>query len=54
MMYWPRSLYQGLKLDEIVNRHWQITGCSAVSGAGLVDGVDWIVSDVASRIYMLD
>ena len=24
------------------------------SGQGLVEGVDWIVSDIASRIYMLE
>jgi ADP-ribosylation factor-like protein 2 len=45
---------QILKLDSIVKRHWNIVACSAVSGQGLVEGVDWIVSDIASRIYMLD
>jgi len=36
-----------------VNRHWSIRGCSAVTGEGLVDGMDWMVDDVASRIFML-
>lgn len=35
------------------NRHWSIRGCSAVSGEGLVEGMDWMVDDVASRIFML-
>ena len=28
-------------------------GCSAVEGAGLVEGVDWIVSEVASRMFLM-
>ncbi|KAG6551219.1 hypothetical protein Mapa_007145 [Marchantia paleacea] len=36
------------------SRHWQIVGCSAVTGEGLLDGFDWLVSDIGSRIYMLD
>jgi ADP-ribosylation factor-like protein 2 len=35
------------------NRHWTIRACSAVSGVGLLDGMDWIVSDIADRIFML-
>ena len=35
-------------------RHWQIQACSAVTGGGLVDGIGWIVGDVASRIFVLD
>uniref|UniRef100_A0A7S2V1M1 ADP-ribosylation factor-like protein 2 n=1 Tax=Fibrocapsa japonica TaxID=94617 RepID=A0A7S2V1M1_9STRA len=34
-------------------RHWSIAGCSAVSGQGLLQGVDWIVDDIAARIFML-
>ena len=35
------------------NRHWSIRGCSAVTGEGLKEGMDWIVDDIASRIFML-
>lgn len=35
------------------NRHWSIMGCSAVTGEGLVEGMDWMVDDIASRIFML-
>ena len=35
------------------NRHVSIRGCSAFSGEGLVEGVDWMVEDVSSRIFML-
>lgn len=35
------------------NRHWQILSCSAVTNVGLENGMDWIVSDIASRIFMM-
>ena len=44
----------GLREDlSFRNRHWSIRGCSAVTGEGLVGGMDWMVDDVASRIFML-
>lgn len=36
------------------SRHWQIISCSAVTGDGLIEGVDWIVNDIAGRIYMME
>lgn len=36
------------------SRHWNIVGCSAYTGEGLLQGFDWLVQDIASRIYMLD
>ncbi len=44
----------GLREDtSFLNRHWFIRGCSAVTGEGLVEGMDWMVDDVANRIFML-
>lgn len=34
-------------------RHWTILACSAVTGAGLAEGVDWIVQDIAARIFVM-
>ncbi|CAK9031895.1 ADP-ribosylation factor-like protein 2 [Durusdinium trenchii] len=34
------------------SRHWEIHPCSAVTGEGLVEGVDWLVDDIASRIFL--
>ena len=49
------SLLQVLKLEAMdKTRHWQIVGCSAYTGEGLLEGFDWLVQDVASRIYVLD
>lgn len=43
-----------LQLDGVSTRHWRIGACSAYTGKGLIDGVDWIVRDIASRIFMYD
>jgi len=48
------DIAQLLDLQSIHSRHWKIQSCSAVTGSGLLDGVDWIVSDIAARIFMLD
>lgn len=48
-------LSQVLNLEAMDNsRHWEIIGCSAYTGEGLLEGFDWLVQDIASRIYMLD
>eukprot|EP00906_Rhabdomonas_costata_P033878 RCo047707 len=48
------AIYEALDLKTITNRHVNILPCSAVLGTGLVDGVDWIVQDIASRIFVMD
>ena len=43
-----------LKSDALTSsRHWEIRGCSAVTGEGLVEGIDWMVKDISSRIFMM-
>ena len=44
----------GLGGEAFAKRHWQIHACSAVTGAGLVEGVDWMVQDIASRIFLAE
>lgn len=48
------EIQEALKLDEIKTHHWAIQACSAVTGANLLEGMDWIVDDIASRIYLMD
>ncbi|KAI5082993.1 hypothetical protein GOP47_0002736 [Adiantum capillus-veneris] len=51
----PAEIAKVLNLEAMDNsRHWQIVGCSAVTGEGLLFGFDWLVSDIASRIYVLE
>jgi len=42
----------GLKSDIFARRHWAVHAASAVTGEGLVEGIDWMISDIASRIFM--
>lgn len=42
-----------LKSQQFASRHWNIVGCSAVTGEGLAEGVDWIVGDIGARIFMM-
>ena len=50
------EIREELGLDQIsaTKRHWRIEGCSAFTGAGLASGVDWLISDIASRVFMYD
>ncbi|CAG7725069.1 unnamed protein product [Allacma fusca] len=43
-----------LNLDDIKTHHWQIVGCSAVTGEHLLEGIDWVINDIAARIFTLD
>eukprot|EP00588_Corethron_pennatum_P011795 CAMPEP_0194267052 /NCGR_PEP_ID=MMETSP0169-20130528/1729_1 /TAXON_ID=218684 /ORGANISM="Corethron pennatum, Strain L29A3" /LENGTH=187 /DNA_ID=CAMNT_0039007855 /DNA_START=215 /DNA_END=778 /DNA_ORIENTATION=- len=44
----------GLDTDPaFTSRHWSIFGCSAMTGEGLLGGMDWIVDDISSRIFMM-
>jgi len=50
----PDEIAQELRLSSIGNRHWNVQVCSAWTGDGLDQGFQWIVRDIASRIYMYD
>ncbi|KAF5270852.1 hypothetical protein FQA39_LY08297 [Lamprigera yunnana] len=43
-----------LELDKIKTHHWTIVWCSAVTGENLLRGIDWLVDDIAARIFTLD
>lgn len=40
--------------EKASNRHWNVVRCSAFNGTGLVDGINWIIEDISSRIFMFD
>lgn len=48
------SMPQALRLHEIRTHHWSIVACSAVTGENLVEGLDWIVNDIAARVFIDD
>ena len=43
-----------LELDDIKTHHCQIQACSAVTGEQLLDGIDWMTTDISSRIFTMD
>mmetsp|Transcript_7808 Transcript_7808/g.11783 ORF Transcript_7808/g.11783 Transcript_7808/m.11783 type:complete len:187 (-) Transcript_7808:96-656(-) len=45
--------YLELGSERYSTRHWAIVPCSAFTGSGLINGVDWIVDDIRNRIFML-
>jgi hypothetical protein len=44
-------IHQVLGLPDITSHRWLVQPCSAYSGVGLVEGVDWLVKEVAGRLY---
>ncbi|XP_072295389.1 ADP ribosylation factor like GTPase 3, like 1 [Eucyclogobius newberryi] len=43
------EIAEGLNLHTYRDREWQIQACSAVSGEGVQDGMNWICSNIANR-----
>ena len=50
------ALHGALGLGELAarGRHAKVVACSAVSGDGLLGAFEWLVADVAARIFLLD
>ncbi|XP_050972078.1 ADP-ribosylation factor-like protein 2 [Labeo rohita] len=48
------AIREVLTLDDIKTHHWCIVGCSAVTGENLLTGVDWLLDDIAARIFTTD
>lgn len=45
----PAQVSEALSLTDLREREWQIMGCSALTGIGLFEGMDWLVSKLESR-----
>ncbi|KAM4537166.1 ADP-ribosylation factor-like protein 2 [Odontesthes bonariensis] len=45
---------EALDLDKIKSHHWCIIDCSAVTGENLLAGVDWLLDDIAARVFNAD
>ncbi|XP_055321375.1 ADP-ribosylation factor-like protein 2 [Sitodiplosis mosellana] len=43
-----------LELDKIETHHWSVVGVSAVTGEKLLASIDWMIDDIAKRIFTLD
>ncbi|XP_039281602.1 ADP-ribosylation factor-like protein 2 [Nilaparvata lugens] len=43
-----------MNLNNIKTHHWIIIKSSAVTGENLLKGIDWLIDDIAARIFTLD
>ncbi|XP_003383772.1 PREDICTED: ADP-ribosylation factor-like protein 2 [Amphimedon queenslandica] len=48
------EIMKALGLEHIKTHHWQIQACSAVTGENLLDGINWMTTDISSRIFTMD
>lgn len=44
----PAQVSEALGLTDLRQREWQIMGCSALTGEGLFEGMDWLISKLAA------
>jgi len=45
----PAQVSEALGLTDLREREWQIMGCSALTGIGLFEGMDWLVGKLEAR-----
>lgn len=45
-----QEITQKLGLSKLRNRMWQVQGCSAPSGDGLYEGLDWLSSALTKNV----
>ncbi|KAF1364575.1 ADP-ribosylation factor [Lizonia empirigonia] len=43
---------EGLGLDDIKTHKWTIMSCSAMTGLNLQEGLQWVVQDAKSRLFL--
>lgn len=43
----------GLLDEDISGRHFTICACSAMTGEGLEKGINWLVNDISSRVFVM-
>ncbi|THH05485.1 hypothetical protein EW145_g4763 [Phellinidium pouzarii] len=45
------EIRDAIDLNSIRSHNWRLLPCSAITGKNLVEGLDWVVADVARRLY---
>ncbi|XP_054152949.1 ADP-ribosylation factor-like protein 2 [Oppia nitens] len=49
-----QTICELLEVDSIKTHHWKIVGSSAYTGLNLLSAIDWLLDDIASRIFISD
>jgi ADP-ribosylation factor-like protein 2 len=51
----PERIEENLKLNGLLGAddktHWRLVGCSAITGQNVNEALDWLVDDIATRLY---
>jgi ADP-ribosylation factor-like protein 2 len=47
----PQEIREQLRLDSIKTHTWHIQPCSALTGQNVLEGLDWVVSEIGHRLY---
>lgn len=50
----PDHVARLLELESLKSHHWTVMGCSAYSGDNLLQGIEWLISDVSSRLFSFE
>lgn len=50
----PQEINDILELEAIKTHHWAVVGVSAVTGEKLLQAMDWLIDDIAKRIFTSD
>ncbi|CAG0908025.1 unnamed protein product, partial [Cyprideis torosa] len=48
------EIRDALELDKIKTHHWHLVRASALTGENLLRGVDWLLHDIAARIFTME
>ena len=48
------TIAKHLRLDKIITHHCQVLPCSAFTGENIIEGMEWVVKDVSSRLFSLE
>ncbi|KAI5808614.1 ADP-ribosylation factor family-domain-containing protein [Peziza echinospora] len=46
------EVVEGLGLREIKTHKWNVVSCSAITGVGLEEGLEWVVRDAKERLFL--
>ncbi|CDW52757.1 Arf domain containing protein [Trichuris trichiura] len=49
-----QTIHAALQLDKIRGNHWLCFPCSGLILDNLVEGIDWLVNDIASHVFTLE
>lgn len=50
----PEQISKHLNLDDITTHNCNVLGSSAYTGKNIIAGLEWVMSDVSSRLFSME